>query len=330
MRKIIEMTLAGDQITVTAVPDASAALAFMQRWKPQVLVADANLEGTDGYRLAEAVRHDAALADVGILLLCNANQPLDAQRARSAEVNDHLNKPFDSQALIDKVRQLGAPRTSDSHAVQTPTNPSVGGHSPALGASSAIASGASSAMASDSPPINMAGPGLLPGELDVPLTVDNGLGSYAPPSPAPREDDFGIPLELSFQGADSDVPQRPSWRPPPQSGHPPNSTVPRNNPAPQSDSMRRTQELRPSGAAPRNSPLPSNSLVPRANNGSSGHRYLGDDFNANLRAFGLNDAQIREVMALSEAVVERVAWEIIPELAETIIREEIRRLTAET
>jgi hypothetical protein len=35
------------------------------------------------------------------------------------------------------------------------------------------------------------------------------------------------------------------------------------------------------------------------------------------------------VLALSREVVEQVVWEVVPVLAETIIKEEIRRLTGE-
>jgi hypothetical protein len=33
------------------------------------------------------------------------------------------------------------------------------------------------------------------------------------------------------------------------------------------------------------------------------------------------------VLALSRDVIEKVVWEVVPDLAETLIREEIRRLT---
>src|SRR5690606_28830383 len=56
-------------------------------------------------------------------------------------------------------------------------------------------------------------------------------------------------------------------------------------------------------------------------NGSTMARKLED--------LGLSQAQVDGVLALSRDVIERVVWEVVPDLAETIIREEIRRLTAE-
>jgi hypothetical protein len=48
-----------------------------------------------------------------------------------------------------------------------------------------------------------------------------------------------------------------------------------------------------------------------------------------LGDLGLSPAQVEAVLALSREVVERVVWEVVPQLAETIIKEEIARLTKE-
>jgi hypothetical protein len=46
-----------------------------------------------------------------------------------------------------------------------------------------------------------------------------------------------------------------------------------------------------------------------------------------LGELGLSAEQIQGVLALSREVVERVVWEVVPTLAETIIKEELARLT---
>lgn len=48
---------------------------------------------------------------------------------------------------------------------------------------------------------------------------------------------------------------------------------------------------------------------------------------AQLEAMGLTPAQVDGVLALSRDVIERVVWEVVPVLAETLIKEEIARLT---
>ena len=46
-----------------------------------------------------------------------------------------------------------------------------------------------------------------------------------------------------------------------------------------------------------------------------------------LGELGLTPQQAEAVLALSREVVERVVWEVVPQLAETIIKEELARLT---
>ena len=48
-----------------------------------------------------------------------------------------------------------------------------------------------------------------------------------------------------------------------------------------------------------------------------------------LKELGLTPEQAAAVLALSRDLVEKVVWEVVPVLAETMIREEIRRLTSE-
>jgi hypothetical protein len=48
-----------------------------------------------------------------------------------------------------------------------------------------------------------------------------------------------------------------------------------------------------------------------------------------LNGLGLSAEQVQAVLALSREVLEQVVWEVVPALAETMIKEEIRRLTAD-
>jgi hypothetical protein len=51
------------------------------------------------------------------------------------------------------------------------------------------------------------------------------------------------------------------------------------------------------------------------------------DLESKLEGLGLNAEQLAGVLSLSKAVVEQVVWEVVPQLAETMIKEEIKRLT---
>ena len=48
-----------------------------------------------------------------------------------------------------------------------------------------------------------------------------------------------------------------------------------------------------------------------------------------LETLGLTPDQVEGVLKLSAEVVERVVWEVVPELAEAMIREELHRLVGD-
>lgn len=74
----------------------------------------------------------------------------------------------------------------------------------------------------------------------------------------------------------------------------------------------------PAPAAPVASPVAPAAVAATATNG---------EFAGKLHDLGLTPAQADAVLALSREVVERVVWEVVPQLAETLIKEEIARLT---
>ena len=53
------------------------------------------------------------------------------------------------------------------------------------------------------------------------------------------------------------------------------------------------------------------------------------DLQTKLNNLGLNKQQVEGVLSLSREIIEQVVWDVVPTLAETLIKEEIARLTKE-
>jgi hypothetical protein len=84
----------------------------------------------------------------------------------------------------------------------------------------------------------------------------------------------------------------------------------------QTTTMASSRAVEPVRQAPE--PAPVAAPVAAAVNGQLAGK-LGD--------LGLTPGQVEAVLALSREVVERVVWEVVPQLAEAIIKEEIARIT---
>jgi CheY-like chemotaxis protein len=124
IRKVIGMVFAVEDVSITYVDNGSDAVARAREMKPDCVLADVLMPGKSGYEVCEALKADPTTASIRVLLLAGNFEPFDEARARAVRADDFIVKPFESQALIDKVRaQLGLPAgippPSRSYAVAT-------------------------------------------------------------------------------------------------------------------------------------------------------------------------------------------------------------------
>src|SRR5512142_339518 len=106
IQKVVAITFASEDIRVVSVDNGEDALTKARELKPDVILADVVMPRKNGYELCEAVKSDPELGHIPVLLLAGTFEAFDEARARSARADGHLSKPFESQALIDKVREL--------------------------------------------------------------------------------------------------------------------------------------------------------------------------------------------------------------------------------
>ncbi|MEM9069829.1 MAG: response regulator [Myxococcota bacterium] len=277
MRKIMEMTFAGEDADVVTVSSGQEAVAKAKEVRPDVVFADASLDGMDGYAVAHAIKSDGGLSNTAVIVLASQHNPYDEGKGKSSGVDDHVAKPFDSQVVIDKVAQvLSRPRAKVAGAAAAAAAPSKPG----------------------SPVQKSAPPGRSPKR-----TVAFGSPPVPPPpKPKPPAPPAAKPparpvLELAEE------PVVPAPRPA------------RPTPAAQTPAAKPTRP-KPAPAKPKPAAAASAATAP------SGAMA------AKLEGLGLSKDQIDGVLALSREVIEQVVWEVVPDLAETLIKEEIKRLTA--
>src|SRR6516225_12237730 len=117
MRKVLEITFAGEDFRVLTAEGTASALARMGE-DPAAIVIDTSLGAEDGYALARDVR--ARNARIAIVLLASRYAPYDPNRGREAGADDYIDKPFDTQSLIDKVKKAMTARETPRAAAHAP------------------------------------------------------------------------------------------------------------------------------------------------------------------------------------------------------------------
>ena len=257
MRRVIEMTFAGENAELLAVENGELAIEHGRGFAPDVAFIDASLPGLDGYEVTRAIKGDPQLAGTGVILMASQHHPLDEARAAEVGADEHILKPFDTQEAIEKANALAA--RADA-LVDAPSIP----------------------VAQPSPqPTPIATPAYR--QTPPPLPINS------PPVKSAR------PLTAApITGASVSVVPTPAPAGPPATGVP----------------------LKSQPAAP---PTPA-AVVPEP---------ISHSVVSRLEALGLTPEQVEGVLKLSAEVVERVVWEVVPELAEAMIREELHRLVGD-
>jgi CheY-like chemotaxis protein len=110
IQRVIELTFAGEDVDVVAVSDGDQAIARLESLPPDIVLADIGMPGKSGYEVAQYIKHSSKLSHIPVLLLTGAFEPVDQARATEAGCDGVLQKPFEPQLLITRVKELLANR----------------------------------------------------------------------------------------------------------------------------------------------------------------------------------------------------------------------------
>ncbi len=122
IQKVVGISFANEDVEILTVDNGDDALVSAGEYRPDVILADVVMPGKNGYEVCEALKADPALAHVPVLLLTGTFEAFDEERAQQAQANGHITKPFEAQALVDRVNELLA-RAPQPAAAPAPSPP---------------------------------------------------------------------------------------------------------------------------------------------------------------------------------------------------------------
>ena len=130
VQRVIELTFADENVQVVSVGDGRQAIERIQADRPDIVLADVAMPERDGYEVAAFVKGDPRFANIPVLLLTAAFEPIDEARARAIGCDGVLVKPFEPQMVVDRVRELLAARSASSASGREPAarQPAGGGY----------------------------------------------------------------------------------------------------------------------------------------------------------------------------------------------------------
>ncbi|MBI2391950.1 MAG: response regulator [Deltaproteobacteria bacterium] len=292
MRKVIEMTFAGEDLRVLTVGTAQEALATCRREHPAAVLADVALDGFSGYDLCRAIKDE--FGRIPVVLLSSKQNPFDPARGQAAGADGHLDKPYDTAKAIELVKGV---LTQGRSVAPAPIAAAPIAAAPTAPRAPMFSAPQPPPPAPPPPaPVIRAAPAVVhPTMQGMPATRASAGGPALGRTPTPA-----LQRQVTAK-----MPSEPPAQQPPSQPRPPSSPA-----------LKAQHTVRMASDAP-----------PAA--AVAGAAALPPELAGKLGELGLSPAQVDAVLALSREVVERVVWEVVPVLAETLIKEEISRLTRE-
>jgi CheY-like chemotaxis protein len=106
IQRVIELTFADEAINVVAVGDGDQAIERIDANPPDIVLVDVGMPGRNGYEVAQHIKQSPRLKHIPVLLLTGAFEPVDQAKATAAGCDGVLQKPFEPQLVIARVKEL--------------------------------------------------------------------------------------------------------------------------------------------------------------------------------------------------------------------------------
>ncbi len=105
-RRLLCTLLGLDKLGLLEARDGVDALAVARFERPEVAVLDLAPPPLGGLDVCRALRADAELASIKVVILSERDQPADRAAADIAGADAYLAKPYSPLALLDVVQRL--------------------------------------------------------------------------------------------------------------------------------------------------------------------------------------------------------------------------------
>lgn len=103
-QKLIQMSFPDTEFKIFAFSDGQEVMDSLGRINPDAILLNLSLPRKDGYELGEHIKNQEELRQVPLFLIKEAFEPLDKERLNAFDYEELIQKPFGSDALVQKVR----------------------------------------------------------------------------------------------------------------------------------------------------------------------------------------------------------------------------------
>lgn len=106
IRELIEYTLKTAGFEVRGFEGGAELFEALESARPQLILLDIMLSGTDGMKILKQLREKSATADIPVIMVTAKSDRLDKVRGLDCGADDYVTKPFDILELIARIKAV--------------------------------------------------------------------------------------------------------------------------------------------------------------------------------------------------------------------------------
>lgn len=106
IQKVVELTFSKEDFQLIPARSGEEAIRKAKEMRPDLMLIDTVMPDKSGYEVCRILRADPLLKDVPVIFLPGTFEAFDRAEAMMVGADDFVTKPFESQMLVSKVKQL--------------------------------------------------------------------------------------------------------------------------------------------------------------------------------------------------------------------------------
>ncbi|NNE99713.1 MAG: response regulator [Pyrinomonadaceae bacterium] len=136
IQKVVDLTFQDEGFEVISVGDGNSAMDKLRENQPDLVLADVNMPGLNGYEICDKIKNSDDFGDIPVVLLVGSFEPFDEEEAERVGADTHLTKPFQSISQLVNVvfglvgpgnpeseRAMSAAQSAENGTFDLPSNP---------------------------------------------------------------------------------------------------------------------------------------------------------------------------------------------------------------
>lgn len=106
IQKLVGLSFANEDVEIISTDNGTEAIQMAEALHPDLVLADVVMPGLSGYEVCRAIKSQAELSDIPVILLTRTSESFNEDLARQIGADGHITKPFESQTLAARVHEI--------------------------------------------------------------------------------------------------------------------------------------------------------------------------------------------------------------------------------